>query len=152
MYFQNVCLEDNSIILKDESQKIVLNTKGIMDDLSEELLEFLKYVEDSSEETVKNSKGNLVKNIHKKVEQVKNDKLMEVEFMTLLERDREKIEEGIEKGIQEGIKKGLKEGIEKKAKETAIKAINMGMDNGVVAELTGLKEEEINEIRKEISH
>lgn len=64
--------------------------------------------------------------------------------MTLLERDREKIEEGIEKGI--------KEGIEKKAKETAIKAINMGMNNEVIAELTGLKEEEIDEIRKEISH
>lgn len=52
---------------------IQYNTKGIIDDLSEELLEFLKYVEDSSEEIVKNSKGDLVKNIHKRVEQVKND-------------------------------------------------------------------------------
>ena len=94
---------DNSIKLNDESQKIILNTKGVMNDLDEELLEFLKYVECSNEDTVKNSKGNLVKHIHERVEEVKNDESMEVEFMTLLERDREKIEEGREEGREEGI-------------------------------------------------
>ncbi len=48
----------------------------------------------------KNSKGDLVKHIHERVEEVKNDVSMEVEFMTLLERDREKIEEGREEGIK----------------------------------------------------
>ena len=92
--FQNVCLEDNSIILNDESQRIILNTKGIFKDLDEELLEFFAYVENSTDDTVNHSKGNLVKSIHKRVQEVKNDISMEVEFMTLLERDREKIEEG----------------------------------------------------------
>ncbi|NSB24758.1 Rpn family recombination-promoting nuclease/putative transposase [Clostridium saccharoperbutylacetonicum] len=92
--FQNVCLEDNSIILNDEAQKIILNTKGILNDLNEELLEFLNYVEDSTDDKVKSIKGNLVKSIHKRVQEVKNDVSMEVEYMTLLERDREKIEEG----------------------------------------------------------
>ena len=53
---------------------------------------------------------NIVKNIHKRVENVKNDISLEVKFMTLLERDREKIEEGREEGIQEGITKGKTEG------------------------------------------
>lgn len=44
--------------------------------------------------------GNLLKTIHKMVQEVKNDISVEVEFMTLLERDREKIEEGIEKGLE----------------------------------------------------
>lgn len=92
--FENVCLEDNNIRLKDDTQKIILNTKGYIDDLEEELLEFLRYVEDSSEKTVKSTKGKLVKHIHEKVINVKKDKNVEVEFMTLLERDREKIEEG----------------------------------------------------------
>lgn len=92
--FENVCLEDNNIRLKDDTQKIILNTKGYIDDLEEELLEFLRYVEDSSEKTVKSTKGKLVKHIHEKVINVKKDKKVEVEFMTLLERDREKIEEG----------------------------------------------------------
>ena len=102
--FQNLCLEDNSIILNDEAEKIILNTKGIMKDLSEELLEFLEYVENSTDDTVKHSKGKLVKNIHKRVQEVKNDISVEVEFMTLLERDREKIEEGREAGREEAIK------------------------------------------------
>ena len=116
--FQSVCLEDNNVILNDEAQKIILNTKGMMNDLSEELLEFLAYVEDSTDNTAKLAKGNLVKNVHMRVQDVKNDISMEVEFMhflkegeaqfgtyKLLERDREKIEEGIEKGIEKGEKK-----------------------------------------------
>jgi predicted transposase/invertase (TIGR01784 family) len=105
--FQNVCLEDNSIILNDEAQKIILSTKGIMKDLDDELLEFLEYVEDSTEETIKNTKGSLVKNIHKRVKEVKEDKSVEVEFMTLLERDREKIEEAIRELILKQYSKGL---------------------------------------------
>lgn len=70
-----------------------------MNDLSEELLDFLEYVEDSTDNTVNHVKGNLVKNIHKRVQAVKNDISVEVEFMTLLERDREKIEKGREEVI-----------------------------------------------------
>ena len=66
-----------------------------MRDLSDELIEFLNYVEHSDEKTAENAKGALVKNVHKRVTKVKNDASVEVEFMTLLERDREKIEEGI---------------------------------------------------------
>lgn len=98
--FESICLEDKNIKLNDESQKIILSTKGIMNDLDEELLEFLKYVECSNEDTAQKSKGTLVKHIHERVEEVKNDVSMEVELMTLLERDREKIEEGREEGIK----------------------------------------------------
>ncbi len=59
---------------------------------------FLAYVEYSTDDTVQGAKWNLVKTIHKRVQEVKNDISVEVEFMTLLERDREKIEEGMEKG------------------------------------------------------
>ncbi len=52
--------------------------------------------------TVQGAKGNLVKRVHRRVQEVKNDISMEVEFMTLLERGREKIEEGREAGREEG--------------------------------------------------
>ncbi|WP_243156180.1 hypothetical protein [Clostridium sp. C2-6-12] len=79
-----------------------------MNDLSEELLEVLDYVEETTEDKVKHVNGNLVKTIHKRIQEVKNDVLMEVyilkkceaqsrTYMTLLERDREKIQEGVEK-------------------------------------------------------
>ncbi|WP_317049919.1 Rpn family recombination-promoting nuclease/putative transposase [Clostridium neonatale] len=92
--FENVCLEDSNIKLKDDAQKIILNTKGCINDLDMEILEFLNYVEDSTDAVAANAKSELVKHIHERVNAVKKDKNMEVEFMTLLERDREKIEEG----------------------------------------------------------
>jgi predicted transposase/invertase (TIGR01784 family) len=138
--FQNVCLEDNSIILNDEAQKIILNTKGIIKDLSEELLEFLAYVEDSTDGTVKHSKGNLVKNIHKRVQEVKNDISVEVEFMTLLERDREKIEEGREKGRVEGSTE--------KALRVAEKMLSRGDKLEDIVDITELPMEKVLELKK----
>ena len=94
--FETVCIEDNNIKLDDDTNKIILNTTGVIKDLNDELIDFLKYVEHSDDATAKESTGTLVKNIHKRVIEVKNNPNVEVEFMTLLERDREKLEEGIE--------------------------------------------------------
>ena len=150
--FETVCKEDNSIKLDDDAYKIILNTKGIMNDLSEELIEFLKYVEHSDSETADKAKGTLVKNIHKKVIEVKNNRNIEVELMTLLERDREKIEEGMEKGLKEGRKEGrkegIKEGIEKGIKEVAIKLLDI-LDDKTISEKTGLAIEIVKKIREE---
>ena len=142
--FQNVCLEDNSIALNDEAQKIVLNTKGIITDLSEELLEFLAYIEDSTDDTVKHAKGKLVKIIHKRVQEVKNDISVEVEFMTLLERDREKIQEGIEKGRE----KGREEGSTEKALRVAEKMLRRGDRLEDIVDITELPMEKVIELKK----
>ncbi|EHJ02109.1 putative transposase [Clostridium sp. DL-VIII] len=61
-------------------------------------------------------------------------------------------ERGLKQGIERGIEQGIEQGIEKKAKDTAIKAIEIGMNNEIIMELTGLSEKEINDIRKELSH
>ena len=92
--FETVSIGDNNIKLKDDTNKIILNTKGIMKDLSDELIGFLEYVEHSDDKTAEKTKGTLVKNIHKRVIEVKSNPSVEVEFITLLERDREKLEEG----------------------------------------------------------
>ena len=134
--FENVCLEDNSIKLNDDTNKIILNTKGIMSDLSEELIGFLNYIEHSTDETAKMAKGTLVKNIHKRVKKVKNDTEIEVEFMTLLERDREKIQEGIEQGI------------EKERYEIAKKLLDI-LDDETISSKTGLDIDIIKKLRKE---
>jgi predicted transposase/invertase (TIGR01784 family) len=121
-------------MLNDEAQKIVLNTKGFMKDLSEELLEFLGYVENSTDSMAKSAKGNLVKSIHKRVQEVKNDISVEVEFMTLLERDREKIEEGREEGKIEG-------------KIEVAKNLLDILDDETIAKKTGLSVEQIKKLR-----
>lgn len=58
------------------------------------------------------------------------------------------IERMQDKAIERGLKKGIEQGIE----QTAKKAIEMGMDNEIIMNLTGLSEEQINTIRQEKSH
>ena len=125
--FETVCMEDNNIKLKDDTNKIILNTKGIIKDLSDELIEFLNYVEHSDDKTAEEAKGTLVKNIHKRVIEVKNNANMEVEFMTLLERDREKMEEAREEERLE-IAKNMKA---------------LGIDIDTIIKATGLSKEEV---------
>ena len=131
--FNNLCIQDTSLMLNDETNKVFLSTKGILDDVDEELIEFLGYIENSTDEYVNHSKSNLVKEVHERVLEVKKDKRMEVEFMTLLERDREKFEEGIEKGIEQG-------------KREAAKALIGLLEDEIIAERIGLTLEEVKKL------
>lgn len=58
----------------------------------------------------------------------------------------EGIQEGIEKGIKEGVEKGIKEGIEKRNFEIANKMKEKGMSKAEISELTGLNDNEINDL------
>lgn len=49
--------------------------------------------------------------------------------------------------VEDGRKKGMQEGIKKNSLDTAIKAIEIGLDNDAIKKLTGLTEEEIEVLR-----
>ncbi len=119
--------------------KVFLNTEGTMADVDEEMLEFLGYIQNSNDDYVAHTKSNLVKTIHEKVVAVKQDQKMEVEYMTLLERDRLKFEEGMEKGIEQGIEQGERT----KALEVAKNLLEIGMEVEQIVKVTQLSKEEI---------
>ncbi len=54
------------------------------------------------------------------------------------------IEKGIEQGIEKGIEQGIEEGIEKGIRLTACTMLARGLDPVLVAEVTGLSEDELN--------
>ena len=64
--------------------------------------------------------------------------------MTLLERDREKIEEGRKEGREEGIKEGREEGIEIAKK--VFKLLNSGESITNIAKICKISEEKVREI------
>ncbi|NRY28973.1 putative transposase YdaD [Clostridium beijerinckii] len=85
--------------------------------------------------------------MHKRVNAVKNDISVEVHivkkcgaqlrtYMTLLERDREKVEEGIEKGREEGILLTKK----------VLKLSNSGYTISEIAKKCNISEEEVRRI------
>ena len=92
--FENRCKESPSLSLGDETAKIFLNTKGNMHDMDAEMLEFLSYVENTTDDFATQTRSPLIREIHRKVTEVKQSKEMEVEYMTLLQRDRENLELG----------------------------------------------------------
>ncbi|GFI49637.1 hypothetical protein IMSAGC020_00837 [Lachnospiraceae bacterium] len=92
--FENLCLEDKNLKLNDGAKKVFFNAKDYMDAENEDVREFLRYVSGNK------SDNSFVKEIDKKVEQIKASKEWRLEYMTLLMREAEIREEGREEGIR----------------------------------------------------
>ncbi len=103
--FENICIQDKSVLLKDEAIKVFINASANTAGLPEDLAAFLQYL-----------KGNLVKNdlvqmIENEVEKARKHEGWEVEYMTLYLRDMENRDLGREEGIEIGLERGLKQGL-----------------------------------------
>lgn len=97
--------------LLDGTVKIFLNTKGKnADEVREELIEFLNYVEDSTDEAAKEIKSERVKRIHNQVCKVKLNEEIGVKYMQAWEEKYYEREEGREEGRKEGRIEGMEEG------------------------------------------
>lgn len=104
--FRNVCLEDTSVLLKDDATRIFLNPYSDMDDVSPELKNFLSYLADG------NPRDEFTGLIDKEVEKVKKNEKWRREYMTLQMRYQEMMNEGLQRGLRNGMRKGKKIGKE----------------------------------------
>lgn len=100
--FENRCREGN-FPLGDRTRKIFLNTKGKNpESISPEILQFLKFVECSTEKTARESPENqLVQELYKRISQMKNDRGMERQYMLLDDLLNYKFKDGFNQGIQQ---------------------------------------------------
>lgn len=104
--FRNACRENPALLLGDETEKVFLNTRGIKEDVDEELIELLSYIENTTDAFAEAAKSPLIGEIHRKVIQVKQSRELEVEYLTLFQRDRENQEIGRAEGRAEGREQG----------------------------------------------
>ena len=72
--FENRCREYPSLSLGDGATKIFLNTKGTVNDVDQEMLEFLSYAENTTDAIAAQAASPLVREIHKRVTEIKQDK------------------------------------------------------------------------------
>lgn len=101
--FDNRCKEVPDLVMGDECQKIILNTKGKNDhEVEKALVDFLHYVEKSSEENVPEDCDERLKHLHKKIHQIKMSEEIGVSYMKMEERDRLIRDEGLRRGRAEG--------------------------------------------------
>ncbi len=127
--FHERCDQELDFILESGVTKIFLSTKGIMDDVSPDILAFLDYVD----------KG-FVKELDDAVQLVKSNRRAMKEFMTY---EMALLEERLQ-GEQRGIQIGRTEGTE----AVAIKLIRRGRPLQEIHEDTGLPLERIHELEK----
>lgn len=105
--FVPCCREDQSVELQDGAIRIFLNTKGTNDDeVSQELVDFLHYVESTDEKIAEASESDRIKQIHACVSRIKGSEEAGVKYMQNWE---EKIIER-EKALAEGRQEGREEG------------------------------------------
>ena len=105
--FENKCKEVPECSLGDGAVKIFISTKGKnADEVSEELIEFLKYAERSTNETANQVKSKRVKRVHDRVCKVKVNEEIGVKYMQAWEEKYYEREEGREEGRIAGREEG----------------------------------------------
>jgi predicted transposase/invertase (TIGR01784 family) len=90
--FENICLEDPSIKLGDETTKVFLNAASEAKDIPPQLKEFFDYM------LTQKPTGSLTERIDKNVRSVATNEKWRLEYMTLEMKMREEREEGREEG------------------------------------------------------
>ena len=122
--FHARCDENPSLVLKDGATRIFLNTRGTnRDEVSEELIQFLEYMEQSTLNVdIPDTNRNLIK-IHNHVRHVKASEEIGVKFMQRWEEEAMWKREGREAGLAEGRAEGLSAGLTKGQTKTQISII-----------------------------
>ncbi len=101
--FENICIEDPEVSLNDETYKVFFNTRGIRGNISQETKNILKFIENNT------TQDDFTEKLAQEVQRVKENKEWQVEYMTLLMREREKYKEGIAEGEIKGAIETYKE-------------------------------------------
>ena len=94
--FRHTCEEDKSIILPDGATKIILSTKGKMNDIPADLQTFLDYVDG------KMSNDSFVQEIDDTINELKKIEAERMVYMTFAMKLRDEYKVGREEGLKEG--------------------------------------------------
>ncbi|MCI8639934.1 MAG: Rpn family recombination-promoting nuclease/putative transposase [Coprococcus sp.] len=108
--FEARCREVPECVLGDKAVRIFLNTRGKNDDeVSKELVDFLHYLEDTTDENAAISGSERIRRIHERVCRVKVSEEVGVKYMQAWEEKYYEREEGREEGRKEGREEGREE-------------------------------------------
>lgn len=140
--FRNICVENNSIELKDGATKLFLSTKGNNEGIPKSLQRFLAYIDGHS------ATDSLLKDIDKAVDEVKHSKLWKEEYKMITMEHYNYWDQGKEVGRQEGIKEGIKEGRLIVKTEIVLRMLKQQLPMDMIVALTELTVEEIQSIEK----
>ena len=130
--FENICREEPDLLFGDETVKVIVNTRGEIGEISEELKEVIRYLNDGT------VSGQYSQELDTAVTAVKSNEERRLEYMTLAMHDMEIREEALEEGRQEGRQEGREEGFIKGKDEerlfnirNAMKKLNLSVEKAM---------------------
>ena len=131
------CDEIPGLKLHDGATRIFLNTRGTdAEGVSEELIQLLRYFEQTTEENAAGSHSQKIEKLQKRVEEIKKNEEVGIRYMNAFE---EKMWERRE-GEMIGEKRGRQ--------EIARRMVEKNLDFVLIKEMTGLTEQELNALKK----
>ena len=96
-----MCREHPDLSLNDGTFKIFFNTAGTRGSIGQDAKNILKFIKNNK------SEDDFTEKLAQEVQKIKENKEWQVEYMTLLMREREKYKEGIAEGRAEGRANGI---------------------------------------------
>jgi predicted transposase/invertase (TIGR01784 family) len=101
--FQNLCLEDKELSLKEGTTSIFLNTRGTnRAEVPEALVKFLEFVKADPEESMQDFDDSFIQQLQNAISRIKGSREMEERFMTLEELLKDERAEAKAEGIAVG--------------------------------------------------
>ena len=151
--FHMSCDEIPGLKLYDGATRIFLNTRGTdEEEVSEELIQLLRYFEQTTEENAAGSHSQKIEKLQKRVEEIKRNEEVGIRYMNAFEekmwerREGEMI--GEKRGEERGRKEGVAQGEKTKQREIARKMVEMKMALDIISKATGLTEQELKALKK----
>ena len=89
--FENRCIQNLDLGFGDDTTKIILNTKGTMDDVTPELKKLLDFIDGKEPE------DDFTRELDEEVQSVRKSEKWRLDYMTLQMHYQEKFEQGIER-------------------------------------------------------
>lgn len=131
--FENRCVQDLELPLGDDTTKIILNTKGTKDDVSQEMKRLLNFIDGQKPE------DDFTRELAEAVQSARDNEKWRLDYMTLQMSYQEKFEQGVEQGVgQEKIESAMR----------MIEAGRLSVDD--IAIYSGLALEQVLELQKEL--
>ena len=127
--FENRCIQNLDLGLGDDTTKIILNTKGTMNDVTPEMKKLLDFIDGKEPE------DDFTRELDEAVQSVRKNEKWRLDYMTLQMNYQEKYEQGIEQ----------------EKRQSALRMIEAGkLSSEEIALYSGLTIEQVFELEKEL--
>ena len=143
------CDEIPGLKLHDGATRIFLNTHGTdAEGVSEELIQLLRYFEQTTEENAAGSHSQKIENLQKRVEEIEKNEEVGIRYMNAFEEKMWERREGEMIGKKIGERIGEERGKKSEQREIARRMVEKNLDLVLIKEMTGLTEQELNALKQ----